>query len=270
MRRWGPPAAPPLVLLHGFLGRSDDWTPVAERLGWNPNLAAVDLPGHGAACGLPARAYTMDGAADALADTLDWMLGASAILVGYSMGGRLALHLALRHPERVTGLVLIASSPGLRTDEEQMARRALDAERAREITADLPGFLDRWYRQPLFASLDDTTRARLIADRRDYNDPAELGRSLAGMGTGAQESLWEQLRSLRVPTWAVAGGRDAKFVALACQMAEAGPVTPVVLPGVGHAIPGEAPAALAALLRRLLRSRPREGGDPPLLRSPDP
>src|SRR5690606_23472752 len=125
------------------------------------------------------------------------------------------------------------------------------AGRAAEIADDLPGFLDRWYRMPLFATLAEAQRARLVRTRA-RNDPAELGRSLAGMGTGAQPSHWEDLRSVRIPAWAVAGSKDPKFVGIAHAMAAEGPFEAVVVPALGHALIEERPLALTQLLRRLL------------------
>ena len=238
---------PPTLLLHGFLGRGADWDAVRERLPAAWGVCAPDLPGHGAAVGLGDAAYTMDGAAARLADSLD----GPADVVGYSMGGRLALHLAVTRPDAVRRLVLVGASPGLRTAAERADRRALDAERAAEIAAELPGFLDRWYRMPLFG-LPDGLRQRLTADRAAHNDPAELGRSLAGMGTGAQPSHWGRLARISAPTLAVAGARDAKFVRLAAAMAEAGGFATATVPDAAHLVPAEAPAALAQTLTDFL------------------
>lgn len=241
------PARPPLLLLHGFLGRGSDWADVRAHLPDDWRILAPDLPGHGVAVGLGAEAYTMDGAVARLLTDLDGPVD----VVGYSMGGRLALHLAVTRPEAVRRLVLVSASPGLRTEAERADRRALDASRADEIAADLPGFLDRWVRMPLFG-LDGELRDRVVADRLTHNDPVELGRSLAGMGTGAQPSHWEALPRLGPPTWAVVGERDTKFIGIARAMAEAGPVEVVVVPEASHALPTERPHALAAGLRRVL------------------
>lgn len=238
---------PPVVLLHGFLGRGADWRPVRERLPDAWDVLAPDLPGHGAAVGLAEVEYTMDGAAERVLTETDGPVD----LVGYSMGGRLALHLAVTRPAWVRRLVLVSASPGLRTDAQRAERRALDAARAAEIAADLPAFVDRWYRMPLF-DLPDDLRQRLTADRIAYNDAAELGRSLKGMGTGAQPSHWDALAGIRAPTLAVAGDRDAKFVRLAAAMAETSPVRVAVVPGAAHLLPADAPDALAALLTDVL------------------
>jgi 2-succinyl-6-hydroxy-2,4-cyclohexadiene-1-carboxylate synthase len=237
------------------MGTGGDWSAVAARLAGAADVLAPDLPGHGAAVGLVDAAYTMDGAADRLLDALDAHDVERAVVAGYSMGGRLALHLAVRHPERVRALVLVSASPGLATDAERTARRALDAQRAAEIAADFPGFLDRWYRAAIWGGLDDGLRQRLAA-RRLANDPAELARSLAGMGTGAQPSHGDALGDLP-PTLALAGARDAKFVQVARRMAQAPPVEAVVVPGAGHALLDEAPDAVAAAVRRALGSPDR-------------
>ena len=237
-----------MLLLHGFMGRGADWDAVRPALAGR-DVRAPDLPGHGAAVGLDDAAYSMDGAA---VHALEHVGGAGRLdVVGYSMGARLALHLAVRHPARVRRLVLVSGSPGLRTEAERAARRRLDAERAAAIAHDLPGFLHDWYRMPLFASLRGL-RDRLAADRAAHNDPAELGRALAGMGTGAQPSHWGALAGISARTTAVAGALDPKFVRLAREMADAGPVEPVVVGGAGHVLAAERPGALADLLLTLL------------------
>lgn len=246
---------PPVVLLHGFLGRGADWDAVRLGLPAEWDVCAPDLPGHGAARDLPEAACSIDAAADLVVNEIEGPVD----LVGYSMGGRLALHVAVTRPEAVRRLVLVAASPGLRTEAERAARRRLDAERAAAIAADLPAFVDRWYRMPLF-DLDDALRQRLTADRIAHNDPVGLGRSLRGMGTGAQPSHWDALAGIRAPTLAVAGARDAKFVRLARAMAEAGGVETAVVPGAAHLLPAEAPDAVAALLTDFL-TRPDTPSD---------
>ena len=233
------------------MGRGDDWAEIAERLEPDIQILTSDLPGHGRAVGLPSSAYSVDAAADALIQSLDNEGIHKAGVVGYSMGGRLALHLALRHPDRVERLILMSASPGLCTDEERAVRRALDRQRVDEIEVDLESFLSRWYRMSLFRSLDDATREDLIA-KRSQNNPAELRKSLEGMGTGVQPSHWEHLHQIRVPAWAVAGADDAKFVEIANRMAEASSFNAVVVPDASHALLNERPEYIASLLRNLL------------------
>lgn len=243
-----------VFLLHGFLGRGDDWAEIAERLEPELHVLTPDLPGHGRAVGLPHSAYTMDGATDALLQILDNEGVHKASVVGYSMGGRIALHFALRLPDRVERLVLLSASPGLRTEEQRTERRAQDQQRADEMEDNLESFLPRWYGMPLFRSLDDATREALIT-KRSQNNPAELRKSLEGMGTGAQPSHWEHLHQIRVPAQAVAGARDAKFVEIAEQMIESSAFTSVVVPNAGHALIIEQPQAVAALILQALSFR---------------
>ncbi|GAB5536586.1 MAG: 2-succinyl-6-hydroxy-2,4-cyclohexadiene-1-carboxylate synthase [Rubricoccaceae bacterium] len=241
----------PVLALHGFLGSGADWQPVEKHLA--SSVLAPDLPGHGASVGLADAAYTMDAAADAQVADLDARHLDRVLVAGYSMGGRLALHLTLRHPERVAGLALISASPGLPTDAERAARRQLDAERAEAIRADLKGFLDRWYRAELWGDLPDTLRRQLV-ERRLNNDPDELAKALLGMGTGVQPWHGDRLREIGVPGVVAVGARDAKYVALAQEMAASSSLRSVIVPDAGHGLLAEAPRAVAHCLTDLLSS----------------
>jgi 2-succinyl-6-hydroxy-2,4-cyclohexadiene-1-carboxylate synthase len=251
----GAPGRPAAVFLHGFMGSSEDWREVAEVLSAGRYCVAVDLPGHGGSVGLPPEAYTMEGAARAVIETLDERGVGSATFVGYSMGGRLALYLALRRPERCAGLFLESASPGLENAAERAARRGADgAKAARLESGSFEEFVRDWYRQPLFASLarDGELLRRTIGERL-RNDPSELAKSLRGMGAGAQPSLWGDLAGLRVPSLAVAGELDAKFVAISRRMAAlAHGMRAAVVPDAGHNVRVEAPVAYLALLRGFL------------------
>lgn len=244
----------PLVLLHGFLGRGADWRSVRAGLPGEWDVRAPDLPGHGAA--LDVSGYSMDDAADwalaGLAGSVPGGVTEPVDVVGYSMGGRLALHIAVTRPHAVRRVVVVSGSPGLRTEPERAARRQVDADRAAAIRADFPAFVDAWYRMPLWHSLPDALRQSLTADRTAHADPAGLAASLDVMGTGAQLGLWDALAGISAPVWAVAGALDPRFVRLAREMAESGRVQAITMPDVGHFIPAEAPGALATLLTDLL------------------
>jgi 2-succinyl-6-hydroxy-2,4-cyclohexadiene-1-carboxylate synthase len=251
--------SPAVLLLHGFMGSSADWRETMAALEDRTFCVAVDLPGHGASLGLPPESYTLDGAARAAIRVLDELEIRRPSISGYSMGGRIALYLALRYPERCSGLFLESASPGLKSAEERAARRAIDEERARRLeSGGFEAFVCDWYRQPLFASLarDENLLGQTIEARR-RNEPAELARSLRGMGTGSQPSLWRELEGLAVPALAVAGGLDEKYVRVSSRMAGINPrIGSAVVPAAGHSVHAEAPAAYTALLGRFLDGLP--------------
>jgi 2-succinyl-6-hydroxy-2,4-cyclohexadiene-1-carboxylate synthase len=240
-----PPSDAPLVYLHGWLGSIHDWDTVRPHL---PGLA-LDLPGHGGSRGLPDAAYTLAGAADAVVVTLDALGLDGPVLVGYSMGGRVAMTVALRHPSRLRGLVLESASPGLRSAHERAERLAVDRARAEDLMADPAGFLRDWYRMPLFASLaEEPGRLEATIAERLRGDPAELAQALRGLSVGHQPSYWDYLADLP-PTLALAGALDAAYLEVTRVMGEAAPVTPHVVPEAGHNIHRECPAAFVEALR---------------------
>ena len=251
----GDPNRSAILFLHGFMGSGADWAEAISALDERSYCVAPDLPGHGASIGLPPWCYTIEGTTHALLYLLDDLAIERATLAGYSMGGRLALYLALRHPEHCSRLFLESASPGIEDAAQREARRRSDEEKAERLgSGDLASFLDAWYRQPPFSSLarregllQETIEARL------RNDPAELARSLRGMGTGCQCPLWGELGSLRAPALAVAGEFDERYVGVARRMASLSPlVRAAVVPWAGHTVRLEAPGAYLALLKRSL------------------
>ncbi len=235
-----------VVLLHGFAGTGRGWDPVVARLDAERYRAlAPDQRGHGTRAG--ARPITFAAvAADILA-----LAPERFALCGYSMGGRVALHVALAAPERITRLTLVATTAGIDEDLERARRRAADAALADAIEADgLEDFAERWLAQPLFA--DDPPAAQTLA-RADIvrNDPAGLAEALRGIGTGAMTPLWDRLGELDVPAVVLAGQRDAKFRELAERLVAGLPQAELLLArGAGHALPRVAPGAVAAAISR--------------------
>ncbi|CAN5736174.1 MAG: 2-succinyl-6-hydroxy-2,4-cyclohexadiene-1-carboxylate synthase [Rubrobacteraceae bacterium] len=243
--------SPTVLFLHGFMGSSADWRGAMSALGDRTFCIAADLPGHGASLGLPLDTYTIEGATGTAISILDELGVVHPVLAGYSMGGRLALYLALRYPERCAGLFLESASPGLEGASEREARRAADESKATRLeSGDLETFLRDWYRQPLFSSLArDENLLRRTIDARRRNDPGELALSLRGMGTGSQPSLWGELEHLAVPTLTVAGELDGKYVGISSRMASINSrIESAVVPGAGHTVHAEAPTAYISLL----------------------
>jgi 2-succinyl-6-hydroxy-2,4-cyclohexadiene-1-carboxylate synthase len=259
--RYGLPEVPPLLLLHGFTGSGDSWADLIPAFSQQFSVITVDILGHGrsAAPADPNR-YTMPHVAANLIALLDaWQIEHTALL-GYSMGGRLALYLACHYPERFSKLILESSSPGLRTEAERAARRQQDEALADWIEANgIEPFVARWEALPLWASqqqLSAEIRQRLHQQRRQ-NSAVGLANSLRGMGTGAQPSLWARLPEITVPSLLIAGELDHKFMAINEQMVGLlgnGRFHPI--PNTGHTTYVEQPALFKAAVLPFLNSQP--------------
>lgn len=253
----------PLLCLHGFSGSAATWAPFAGAWpGWR--IVAVDLLGHGAsdAPADPAR-YRMERAVEDLAALLDAVAIPRLAVLGYSMGGRVALHFALFEPERVEALILEGASPGIDNPAERAVRVSSDEELAAFIEREgIAAFVDRWEALPLFA-----TQRRLPAEvlarqraQRLANRPEGLANSLRGMGAGAQTPLTERLGEIRLPTLLIAGALDEKYRALAQRMAKSMPdAEAVIVPDAGHAVHLERPGDFARAVREFFDARALRG-----------
>ncbi len=233
-----------VVFLHGFGGTHRAWDGVAARLDSERYRAlALDLPGHGAqaACERPIT----------FAVCVGHVLGAAPerfTLCGYSLGGRVALHVALGAPSRVRRLVLVATSPGIDDPDERAARALADRRLADELeSASFERFIERWRAQPLFAA-DPPEVAKLAAEDQRRNRPDALAAVLRGIGSGEMEPLWGRLHELAMPTTVIVGERDAKYRALARRTVELLPRAELIVVPGGHRLAFESPAALADAL----------------------
>ncbi len=238
-------APPALILLHGFTNSGASWQPVVSGLGQRYRAITPDIRGHASASG--ARPVTLDAVVDDIAGLAPRRFG----LVGYSQGGRIALHVALAMPERVSRLMLIGASPGL-ADEAERATRRLEDERLAERIEALPieVFARQWAETSVLSDIAADIAAVSHADRL-RSTPTGLAAALRGLGTGALPSVWERLPELQMPVVLVAGERDVKFTLLAREMArrmQAATVT--IVSGAGHAVHLERPEAIVELLER--------------------
>jgi 2-succinyl-6-hydroxy-2,4-cyclohexadiene-1-carboxylate synthase len=230
-----------VLLLHGFTQTARSWHRVADDL-HDAEVVAPDLPGHGRSSGVAAD---LPETARHLAATVG-----PALIVGYSMGARLALHIAVLHPEAVRGLVLIGATAGLDHDEDRRERRRTDELLAQMIERDgVETFLTTWLQGPLFRDLRPDPED--LAGRLT-NTATGLAMSLRRCGTGAQEPLWDRLSGLQVPTMVVAGANDTKFTALGERLASTigHSARLEVVPDAGHAAHLEQPESFLRLLRR--------------------
>ncbi|MFL6561127.1 MAG: 2-succinyl-6-hydroxy-2,4-cyclohexadiene-1-carboxylate synthase, partial [Bacillus sp. (in: firmicutes)] len=210
----------PLILLHGFTGDSSTWNPFYDSWGKHSKVIVPDIIGHGktdSPSGL--NRYQIETVAADLKGILDTMDVKQIDLLGYSMGGRLALTFALLFPDRVRKLILESTSPGLASERERELRRMKDAELANFISEQgMSSFVEYWEGIPLFSTMKrlPTAMQQKIREQRLNNSPAGLACSLLGMGTGSQPSWWDKLHELSCEVLLVTGAEDKKF----CDIAE--------------------------------------------------
>ena len=234
-----------VVLLHGFTHTGASWDPVVAALAESYRALAPDIRGHGAAA--RREPVSLEGVLDDLAA----LAPARFTLVGYSMGGRIALHAAVA-PElagRVERLVLIGASPGIADPAERAERRSADDRLAGEVERmSTEEFAHRWAQTPVLAGQPPAVEASVHADRL-RNRPSGLAAALRGLGTGALPSLWDRLPEVRSPVTLIVGERDVKFRTIASDMARRLPdADVVVVADVGHAVHLEAPERVASVV----------------------
>lgn len=245
----GPADGPRMVLVHGFTQTGRAWGRAGAALAQRHSLVLVDAPGHG---------RSSDVAADLWAGAeLIGLRGGRATYVGYSMGGRYCLHLALSRPGLVERLVLVGATAGIEDEAGRAERR--EADRSLEqllYEQPLERFIDDWLAGPLFKNLDAGAAAR---SARLENTAAGLASSLRLAGTGAQDSLWGRLPELAMPVLLVVGERDEKFRAIAERMQQAigANAALAVVEGAGHAAHLEQPEAFAAVVEQFVQGAHR-------------
>jgi 2-succinyl-6-hydroxy-2,4-cyclohexadiene-1-carboxylate synthase len=244
----GDPALPPLVLLHGFTGSVRSWDAVRADLARRFRLVLVDLIGHGQSeSPLDAERYTLEWAVRDVATVLDTLALPPVALLGYSMGGRLALRFAVDCPTRVQRLLLESASPGIADARERAARRHADDQLAERIgQRGVAAFVQEWERQPLLALAEHVAHGVSQAQhaQRLDNSPIGLANSLRGMGAGQQPALWDSLVALSMPVRLLVGERDRRHVDIASRMHALLPDSELrVCPRAGHTVHLDQPAA---------------------------
>ncbi|MCY3949832.1 MAG: 2-succinyl-6-hydroxy-2,4-cyclohexadiene-1-carboxylate synthase [Acidimicrobiaceae bacterium] len=254
----------PVVVIHGFTGSGKMMAPLVDRLdGWR--CIAVDLPGHGRSPSPTDSAlYSIEATAASVAAVAAGTPDGHCHVVGYSMGGRVALALAAASPQVCRSLALISATAGMADEADRSRRREADEALADRIGQHgLDQFVEDWMAAPMW----DTLRARLrpseweasMRQRRGC-DPVGLANSLRAGGTGSMTPLWDRLGALDVPTLLMCGELDAKFVEIGLRMSELLPKSELaVMPGVGHAVHLEAPEGCADTVADFIRRAPSRG-----------
>ncbi|MEX2252858.1 MAG: alpha/beta fold hydrolase [Thermoleophilaceae bacterium] len=226
-----------IVFIPGFMQPGDAWKPVADRLGERYSSVLLDH-----------RENTYEGRLAEIAEA-----GEEAVLVGYSLGGRLALRAALRDPGRYRGLVTVGASAGIEDAAERTARREADEKLAAWVEiASIADIVSVWERQPLFADQSEALIAQQRPGRLDQ-DPAGLASLLRTAGQGTLESVWRELHGLSLPVLTIAGARDERYSAAAERIAADVPDgRAATVPDAGHAPQLQQPEAVADLIAGFL------------------
>jgi 2-succinyl-6-hydroxy-2,4-cyclohexadiene-1-carboxylate synthase len=231
-----------VLFIPGFMQRGDAWRPVAELL---PERYPSVLLDH--------REHSFEGRLAEIADAASRAGAEGAVLVGYSLGGRLALRAVLRDPGRYAGLVTVGATAGLDDPSLRSSRAEADDRLASWIeAAPIEDVVSIWERQPLFADQSEG----LIEEQRPgrmSHDPAELAMLLRTAGQGVLEPVWHELLTLEVPVLAIAGARDEGYVAAARRMADVAPRgRAAIVENAGHAAHLQRPQRVAELIEDFL------------------
>lgn len=234
----------PIVLVHGFTQTRNCWGPIAPDLERDHMVVRVDAPGHGMSSEVLAG---LRGGGRLIADQ-----GGEAVYLGYSMGGRYLIHLALANPELVRGLVLVGATAGIEDPAERAARAEADAATARRLRElGLLEFLRTWVAAPMFQGLPP--EHQFLVERME-NTVEGLENSLLQAGTGSQDPTWDKLARLDMPVLVMAGEADEKYATIGRRMVDeiGDNATLAIVPGAGHAAHLERSEEFLAALRSWL------------------
>ena len=241
------------------MGISSDWLEITERFKGEYYCILPDLPGHGkSVMGTLAVPLSFDFVALGLVNIMGDLHLKSAGLIGYSMGGRVALYAAARYPDRFDALVLEGANPGLQDDNERDNRRVVDEGRAREMeNVGISEFTETWYEADLFQTLKKhPEKLHKIKSLRKNNDTAWMAKVLRELSVGRQPPLWDKLGALNMPVLLIAGDLDKQYKQIVCQMRDCLKDSVVnLIPETGHNTHVEAPEKFGQALADFLKEK---------------
>ncbi|MEH2204553.1 MAG: 2-succinyl-6-hydroxy-2,4-cyclohexadiene-1-carboxylate synthase [Nostoc sp.] len=250
---------PIIIFLHGFIGNIHEFDEAIKLLSEDFSYLTLDLPGHGKTEVLgDYEYYKMESVAQGIINLLDKLKIDKCHLIGYSMGGRLALYLTLYFPEHFIKVALESASPGLAIEVERLERVRRDAQIARKLSrsiiqTDFAAFLSNWYNQPIFGYIKNHPEYDRMVESRLQNNPQELDKSLRFMGTGCQPSLWEKLECNTIPMLLLVGEYDQKFISINTEMAKICEFTQIkIISNAGHNIHFENTLAFVENIKKFL------------------
>jgi 2-succinyl-6-hydroxy-2,4-cyclohexadiene-1-carboxylate synthase len=248
---------PPLVCLHGFMGAGADWLQIAEVWAHHFFCLMPDLPGHGHNTHLPiSQPLDFDVVVQDLQIFLEQLNLDRVSLVGYSLGGRIALYAALKFPQKIRALVLESCHAGITDEQTRRDRAEVDDQQAEALLAQgMETFVEQWYELDLFSTLKSHPRLLMeIKAQRKKNDPRWVAKIIKELSPGRQPPLWEKLGLLPMPVLLIAGGLDSKYAELVVKMGKQMPEATVeIIPEVGHNVHLENPAQFAEVVTVFLQ-----------------
>jgi 2-succinyl-6-hydroxy-2,4-cyclohexadiene-1-carboxylate synthase len=209
------PSKKTVLFLHGFMGSTNDWANVVQKIDKRFNKIAIDLIGHGKSSSPSSvNYYTAESLVNQIDEVINYLRLKETILCGYSMGGRVALNFTLAKPDLVKGLILESASAGFKIGKERDGRKKSDEDLATYIENNsIEDFVTSWLDQELFGTLRRFSNEKLkrMKEERAKNSKTGLANCLRGFGTGVMPYLGSELAKLKIPVFLITGGLDDKF-----------------------------------------------------------
>lgn len=240
-------------MLHGFLGRWSEWKSIIKKLGDDFGFIAIDLPGHGHSVNFTSGIYDFRIVAEAIIDILEQNKYFPCSLLGYSMGGRLALYLAVFYPQYFSHIIVESATPGLQTKHQIIKRKQWEQgiiQKLEELS--VSQFIKEWYEAPMFLSLRKHKNFIKLIKQREQNDRRGLINALTNLGTGVMPNLWEKCAQIAMPLFYIVGEKDLKCNRIAKKINKKNPKSTIyTVENCGHNVHFENPDIFCDIVRNI-------------------